>query len=120
MTKGTLIFYLSPEDEDGLLITSEDDPNGRYTRVLRESYSWDPNWKPKVGERLKKFENVGQWERKVIPDVWVAVSFETFEPPEYSQEFKSIVIAHCERRPLTPEEVEEQSYIVPVKRPAMV
>lgn len=120
MTKGTLIIYLSPEDEDGMLVTSKEDPTGRYTRVLLESYSWDPNKKVKVGDRLKKYENIGQWQRKVIPDEWVVANVEAFEPSEYSLEFSEIVLAHCDRQPLSPQEVEERSYVVEVKRPALV
>ncbi|MGD1851032.1 MAG: hypothetical protein ACFCBU_10615 [Cyanophyceae cyanobacterium] len=119
-TKGTFIIYLSLENEDGLLIKSDDEPAGRYTRVLLESYSWDPDKKVKVGDRLKKYENVGQWQRKVIPDEWVVASVEAVEPSEYSLEFSKIVLAHCERQLLSPKEVEERSYVVEVKRPAFV
>jgi len=120
MTKGTLIIYLSPEDEDGMLITSKEDPTGRYTRVLLESYSWDPNKKVKVGDRLKKYENVGQWQRKVIPDEWVVTNVEGFEPSEYPLEFSKIVLAYCERQPLSPQEIEDETYTVEVRQPAMV
>ena len=111
---------MAPEDDDGILVTSEDEPMGRWTRVLSETYDWSPNRGVKIGKRLNRYENVSQWERKIIPDVWVVVSVETFEPSEYSQEFTDVVIAHCERQPLSPEEVEKRSYITEVKRPAMV
>lgn len=120
MTKATLVIYLAPEFDDGILVTTDDDYQNRYTRVLSESYDWRPNRETKVGERLTKSQIVSQWERKIIPDEWVVVNVETFEPSEYSMEFTDVVIAHCERQPLSPEEVEEQSYVVEVKRPALV
>lgn len=120
MNKGTLIIYLCAEDEEWVLIPSEDETQGKYTRVIHESYSWDPSNTSHVGERLTKHEIVSKWERKVIPDQWVVTELQEFEPSEYASEFNQIVLAYCERQPLSPEEVEERSYIIEVKHPALV
>ncbi|MGD1850941.1 MAG: hypothetical protein ACFCBU_10150 [Cyanophyceae cyanobacterium] len=103
-----------------MLITSEHDPRGRYTRILLESYYWSDSRTVDVGERLTKHEKVGDWQCKVIPDEWVVVEVERFDPSERSREFTDVVLAYCERQPLSPQEVEERSYVVEVKRPALV
>lgn len=118
--KGTLVIYLCAEDEEWIVTPSGDDTLDSSTRVIHESYDWSPDRTVELGERLTKHEQVGEWECKVIPDEWVVVEVERFDPSEYSREFSDVVLAYCERQPLSPEEVERQSYVVEVKRPALV
>lgn len=118
--KGALIIYLCAEGQEWILVPSGDETQDSYTRVIHESYSWKPGSTASVGDRLTKHEIVSHDERRVIPDQWVVVEVQDFEPSEYASEFNQIVLAYCERQPLSPEEVERQSYVVEVKRPALV
>ena len=118
--KGALIIYLCAEGQEWILVPSNDETQDSYTRVIHESYSWKPGSTASVGDRLTKHEIVSHDERRVIPDQWVVVEVQDFEPSEYASEFNQIVLAYCERQPLSPQEVEELSYVVEVKRPALV
>ena len=120
MTKGTLIIYLCAEGEEWIILPPEnDDILGRATRVIKESYSWDPDDTTEVGERLTNHATVGDNQCQVIPSEWVVTSVESAEASSLS-EFDEIVLAYCERQPLSPEELEEQSYVTDIKQPALV
>ncbi|MGD1904211.1 MAG: hypothetical protein ACFB9N_18450 [Geitlerinemataceae cyanobacterium] len=120
MTDGILIVYLCAEDQEWILVPSGDGTQDSYTRVIQESYSWDASQTASVGERLTKHEIVGARERRVIPSEWIVTEVESYNPLGDRQGFGTVVLAYCERQPLTAEESEEQSYVTDVQVPAFV
>jgi hypothetical protein len=116
---GTLIIYLCAEDQDWLLVPSGDGTQDSYTRVIQESYSWNPGETVCVGERLTKHEIVGALERRVIPSEWVVTDVEGYESSDEMAGFGAVIVAYCERQPLTAEETEQQSYVTEVQVPVM-
>lgn len=107
--KETMIIYMAKSGEDKITLSGGMLTQDRNTRILRDSYDYRPIHKRKVevGERLMCSAVVaGQTlqTRRTIPTDWVVSEVETYEATVDIPEFREVVIAYCERKPLSLEE----------------
>jgi hypothetical protein len=113
--KETLIIYMTKSEEGRITLSGGMLTQCRNTRILRDSYDYRPVHKRKVevGERLMCSAVVpGQvlQTRRAIPTDWVVTEVEAYEPTVDIPGFREVVIAYCERKPLTLEEFKDSIY----------
>lgn len=113
--KETLIIYMTKSGEDRITLSGGMLTQDRNTRILRDSYDYRPVHKRRVdvGERLRCSAVVpGQTlpSRRTIPTDWVVSEVESYEPTIDIPGFREIVIAYCERKPLSLEEFRDSIY----------
>jgi hypothetical protein len=113
--KETLVIYMAKSGEGRIRLSGGMLTQDRETRILRDSYDYRPVHKRKVeiGERVMCSASVsGSTLRttRTIPTDWVVTEVETYEPSADIPEFREVVIAYCERQPLTLEEFKDAIY----------
>lgn len=104
--KETLIIYMARSGEGRITLSGGMLTQDRNTRILRDSYDYRPVHKRKVnvGERLMCSAVVpGQTlqTRRTIPTDWVVSEVERYEPSADIPGFREIIIAYCDRQPLS-------------------
>lgn len=106
--KETLVIYMASEGQGYLHLSGGMLTSGRYTNILRESYDYRPlgKRKVKIGDRLYcGMEVPGTLKRhRSLPTDWVVTQVENYEPTVDVPGFREVVIAYCDRQPLTLEE----------------
>ncbi len=110
--KETLVIYMAKSGEGRIRLSGGMLTQDRETRILRDSYDYRPVHKRKVeiGERLMCSASVPDSTlrtTRTIPTDWVVTEVETYEPSVDIPEFREVVIAYCERQPLSLEEFKE-------------
>lgn len=113
--KETLIIYMTRSGGDRITLSGGMLTQDRNTRILRDSYDYRPIHKRKVevGERLMCSAIVpGQTlqTRRTIPTDWVVTEVESYEPSANIPGFREIILAYCDRQPLSLEEFQDSIY----------
>jgi hypothetical protein len=106
--KETLVIYMASEGQGYLHLSGGMLTSGRYTNILRESYDYRPlgKRKVKIGDRLYcGMEVPGSLKRhRSLPTDWVVTKVENYEPTVDVPGFREVVLAYCDRQPLTLDE----------------
>lgn len=107
--KETLVIYMAKSGEGRIRLSGGMLTQDRETRILRDSYDYRPvhQRKVEVGERLMCSARVpGSTLRtsRTIPTDWVVTEVETYQPSIDVPGFREVVIAYCDRQPLSLEE----------------
>lgn len=112
--KPTLILYLAKENEKWVKISSDDPVVGtQLSAVLNTTWASSlpvEKRSARVGERLTYTQYFSDNSRtyKTVPSEWVVVKLVQYEPSDLMQmpDLHDIVVAYCERQPLSQEEIE--------------
>jgi hypothetical protein len=109
----TLIIYMTSDEAEPVNISGDLLINGRCTRILEDSYDFPPVHKRqvKIGERLKVSDSIAGQAARTIPTDWVVSATETYEPQQdIIPGFREIVVAYCEKVPLSLDEFRTAIY----------
>ena len=113
--KETLVIYMSQSGGDRIRLPGGIFTQDRNTRILRDAYDYRPihQRQVKIGERLMCSATIpggGVETRRIIPTDWVVTEVETYEASIDSPGFREVVIAYCDRKPLSLEEFKAATY----------
>ncbi|MBE9125450.1 MULTISPECIES: hypothetical protein [unclassified Coleofasciculus] len=104
--KETLVIYMAKSGEGRIRLSGGLLTQDRETRILRDAYDYRPvhQRQVKIGERLMCSATVGGGglqTRRILPTDWVVTEVETYEPSADIPGFREVIIAYCERKPLS-------------------
>jgi hypothetical protein len=113
--KETLVIYMTKSGQGRITLSGGILTQDRNSRILRDSYDYRPIHKRQVqvGERLMCSAVVPDQTlqtRRTIPTDWVVSEVESYEPSGDMPGFREIVIAYCEKKPLSLDEFKELIY----------
>ncbi len=113
--KETLVIYMTKSGAGRIRLSGGMLTQDRDSRILRDAYDYRPvhQRKVKIGERLMCSAIVpggGLQTRRIIPTDWVVTEVENYQPSTEIPGFREVVIAYCDRQPLSLEEFRAAIY----------
>ena len=114
--QATLMIYMVKQGEQWVRHSGGLIEKDETTRLIRASYDWQPvekrQYEQEIGRRLYSTGS-GAHSRssRAIPTDWIVSHVERYEPDLQNMPlFREVIIAYCEKRPMTLEEYKSLVY----------
>lgn len=114
--KATLIIYMVKEGEEWIRHSGGFIEKDEKTRLIRANYDWQPldkrQYEQEIGCRLYTTAfGAKPSSSRSIPTDWVVCHVERYEPDIQNMPlFREVIIAYCEKQPMTLEEYKSLIY----------